>query len=371
MAQAAYLDYNATAPLRPQAAAAIADLLDGPHNPSSVHGFGQSARLVAETARRQIAGFLGADPAEIIFVSGGTEANNMALSGWQKLAISAVEHEAVRAARPDAHILPVDADGLVLLDGLADFLNQLSPSMRPDTLVSVMAANNETGVIQPLDEICRLSAEAGVAVHSDMIQLAGRAALDLASSGLSLASFSAHKLGGPTGIGALWVRGGRLPDPMGPLIRGGGQEQGRRSGTENLLGIAGFGAAALAAADGLAQVVDWQQWRDSTIERIATACPQTVLMGGGAARLANTICLGFPGWSSETAVIALDLAGFAVSAGAACSSGKMRPSHVLQAMGQTELADKSLRISFGWDSRAEELEKLADRLIDLYSKKSP
>ncbi len=369
MAEAAYLDYNATAPLRPEAAAAMSALLDGPHNPSSVHGFGRAARLVAETARRQIAEFLGADPAEIIFVSGGTEANNMALSGWQKLALSAVEHEAVRAARPDAHILPVDENGLVLLDGLAAFLDQLDPAMRPHTLVSVMGANNETGVIQPLEAVCQLCAEAGVAVHSDMIQLAGRAPLDLASSGLALASFSAHKLGGPTGIGALWVRGARLPEPVRPLIQGGGQEQGRRSGTENLLGIAGFGAAALAAADGLAQTPLWQGWRDRTTERILAGCPQAVLMSGGADRLANTICLGFPGWPSETAVIQLDLAGFAVSAGAACSSGKMRPSHVLQAMGQEALADKSLRISFGWNSRAEELEKLADRLIDLYSKK--
>ena len=369
MAEAAYLDYNATAPLRPEAAAAMSALLDGPHNPSSVHGFGRAARLVAETARRQIAGFLGADPAEIIFVSGGTEANNMALSGWQKLAVSAVEHEAVRAARPDAHILPVDENGLILLDGLAAFLDQLDPAMRPFALVSVMGANNETGVIQPLEAVCQLCANAGVAVHSDMVQLAGKAALDLASSGLALASVSAHKIGGPGGIGALWVRGARLPDPVRPLIQGGGQEQGRRSGTENLLGIAGFGAAAQAAADGLAQTARWQGWRDSMIERIATACPQAVLMGGGADRLANTICFGFPGWLSETAVIQLDLAGFAVSAGAACSSGKMRPSHVLQAMGQEVLADKSLRISFGWNSRAKELEKLADRLIDLYSKK--
>lgn len=369
MAQAAYLDYNATAPLRPQAAAAMSALLEGPHNPSSVHGFGRAARLVAETARRQIADFLGADPAEIIFVSGGTEANNMALSGWQKLAVSAVEHEAVKAARPDAHILPVDENGLILLDGLAAFLDQLDPEMRPSAMVSVMAANNETGVVQPLEAVCQLCAEAGVTVHSDMIQMAGRAPLDLASSGLHLASFSAHKLGGPTGVGALWVRGGRLPDPVRPLVRGGGQEQGRRSGTENLLGIAGFGAAAVAAADGLAQSALWQQWRDRTIERIATACPQAVLLSGGAERLANTICFGFPGWSSETAVIQLDLAGFAVSAGAACSSGKMRPSHVLQAMGQEALADKSLRISFGWNSRPDELEKLADRLIDLYSKK--
>ena len=236
-----YLDNNATTPLRPDAVSAMQLAMGPPSNPSSVHGYGRAARMIVEEARAEIAMLAGCRGADLVFTSGGTEANNLALSMFDTIITSAVEHDSVMQAAPDAKRIPVDSEGRVDLAALGEMLDSLDDAARPRTLVSVMTANNETGVIQPVDEIVALAKSAGVAVHSDMVQALGKQHLDFAGSGLDFASLSAHKIGGPAGVGALLVRPGRA---MTSLLRGGGQEQGRRSGTENVIGIAGFGGAA-------------------------------------------------------------------------------------------------------------------------------
>ena len=358
---AIYLDYNATAPLRPEAAEAMQAAMGPPSNPSSIHSYGRKARLAVEEARQQVAMLLGVRHADLVFTSGGTEANNMVLRGFETCIISEIEHDAVLAVRPDAIKLAVSADGVVLPETLETCLVNLSEVQRSSCLVSIMAANNETGVIQPLDALAKICAQYNVPMHSDMVQAAGKLPINPADIGLSFASLSAHKLGGPGGVGALWIKPGlTLPS----LLVGGGQEQGRRSGTENTLGIIGFGAAAEASAR--------QNWReievarDAAITVLAAEVPDIKVLGVGAPRLANTICLGLPKVRSETIVMALDLKGFAVSSGAACSSGKVQPSHVVIAMGETDLAGSIVRISAGWMTTPDELSQLAQTVIALY-----
>ena len=241
-------------------------------------------------------------------------------------------------------------------------LDSLDDADRPRTLVSVMTANNETGVIQPVDEIVALAKSAGVAVHSDMVQALGKQHLDFAGSGLDFASLSAHKIGGPAGVGALLVRPGRA---MTSLLRGGGQEQGRRSGTENVIGIAGFGGAAKAAFEDIAHYRAMAAWRDGLEARLASQRNDAVLFGAGADRLGNTSCLAIGERSSETMVMALDLAGVAVSAGAACSSGKVHESQVLKALEADVHAGCAIRISGGWNSGEADFERLAEVLVAL------
>lgn len=358
---AIYLDYNATAPLRPAAATAMQDAMGAPANPSSIHSFGRQARLKVEVARQQVADLLGVRHADLVFTSGGTEANNMVLQGYKYCVVSAIEHDGVLRVRPDAHRLPVSSAGQVLPEALEQYLSQQPPETLAKTLVCVMAANNETGVLQPIAELAEICKRYQVHIHSDMVQIAGKVGVNPAALGLDFATFSAHKLGGPTGVGALWIRAG-LTIPA--LLVGGGQEQGRRSGTENVIGIIGFGAASAVAAS-----YDWdevERIRDKTIAHIRSAAPQIILLGEGADRLPNTICLGLPGVKSETIVMALDLRGFAVSSGAACSSGKIQPSHVATAMGRADIAGSVLRISAGWDTRASEMQQLAETVVELY-----
>ncbi|MGC6452966.1 MAG: cysteine desulfurase family protein [Candidatus Puniceispirillaceae bacterium] len=357
-----YLDNNATAPLRPEAADAMRDAMGPPANPSSVHGYGRAARMLVETARADIAMLAGCRPADLVFTSGGTEANNLALSMFDKVITSAVEHDSVLRAVPDADVIGVDSEGRVDLQALRDMLAALDDDARPRTLVSVMMANNETGVIQPVDQIVRIAQEAGVAVHSDMVQMLGKQHLDFSGSGLDFASLSAHKIGGPAGVGALMVRPGRA---MTSLLRGGGQEQGRRSGTENVIGIAGFGGAAKAAFDDIAHYRRMAAWRDAMEEGLLGKRGDVTLFGAGAARIGNTCCLAIGERSSETMVMALDLAGVAVSAGAACSSGKVQESHVLKAMDAGANASRAIRISGGWNSRESDFERLAEVLVAL------
>ena len=317
-----YLDWNAGAPLRPEARAAMLAAMDLVGNPSSVHGEGRAARGLVERARLQVAEAFGADPAEVVFTSGATEAAALALAG-RDLAGSEVEHDCVAAwTRPS---LPVDAAGRVTVT---------------DPATSVLqAANSETGVVQELPP--------GLALV-DAAQVAGKAPFAFRWSGAAAALLSAHKLGGPKGVGALLLRDGAAC--AAPLLRGGGQESGRRAGTENLIGIAGFGAAAAAAARDLADGA-WDrvaELRDILESALELAAPATILVGKGGARLPNTICLATPGWKGETQVMQLDLDGFAVSAGSACSSGKVRPSRVLRAMGLDEAAAASaIRVSIG------------------------
>ena len=341
-----YLDWNATAPLRPEAAAAISAALARCGNPSSVHRWGRAARRCVERSREPIAALLGGvDPSNIIFVSGGTEANHLALrgAGYERVLVSAVEHHSVRDAVAGAETIPVDDDGVVVLGELD---RCLAADARP-ALVSVMLANNETGVIQPVAEIAVIAKKYGALVHCDAVQAAGKIPL-AAAGGADLVSLSAHKLGGPPGIGTLAVAG--RPD-LSPMFRGGGQERGRRAGTENLPGIAGFAAAAAEAADGMTGYERIRQLRDELEAGIAAVAPDAVVLGAGAPRLPNTSAIAMPGVPAETQVIALDLDGVMVSAGAACSSGKVGPSHVLAAMRvPPKIAASTIRVSLGWSS---------------------
>ena len=281
---ALYLDNNATAPLRPEAVTAMQQAMGPPSNPSSVHGFGRSARLIVEGAREEIAILVGSRAADIVFTSGGTESNNLVLSGFDHIITSAIEHDSVLHAAPGADIVRVDRDGLIDLDHLADCLDAVPDAMRAKTLVSVMMANNETGVIQPIESVVAMARDAGAAVHSDMVQMLGKTHLDFANSGLDYATISAHKIGGPAGVGALLVRpGNRLTS----LLRGGGQEQGRRSGTENFLGIAGFGAAARAAFDDVGLYHDMAGWRDAFEARMQKMRDDVAILAAGQTGLAT------------------------------------------------------------------------------------
>ncbi len=357
-----YFDNNATAPLRPEAMEAMQASMGPPSNPSSVHGYGRAARMAVEAARAEVAILAGCRGADVVFTSGGTEANNLALSAFDHVITSAVEHDSVLRAAPDATIIGVDAEGRIDLDQLRDVLKALPDETRPRTLVSVMYANNETGVIQPIAEMAALARAAGVATHSDMVQMLGKQHLDFAASGLDYASLSAHKIGGPTGVGALLVRPGLR---MTSLLRGGGQEQGRRSGTENFLGIVGFGAAAKAAFDDVAHYRAMAGWRDHLEACLIEGRNDVRLFGAAAERIPNTACLAVNAKSAETLVMALDLAGVAVSAGSACSSGKVHESHVLKAMGAGEDSARAIRISGGWNTGEADFERLAEVLLGL------
>ena len=359
---ALYLDNNATAPLRPEAGAAMQAAMGPPSNPSSVHGFGRAARLLVEGAREDIAMLAGCRAADIVFTSGGTEANNLVLSGFEHVITTTIEHDSVLHAAAQTTLVNVDADGRIDLDHLAACLAAVPDGRQAQTLLSVMMANNETGVIQPVDAVVEMARAAGIAVHSDMVQMLGKTHLDFAGSGLDYASISAHKIGGPTGIGAVLVRpGNRLKS----LLRGGGQEQGRRSGTENVLGIAGFGAAARAGFDDVGLFRQMAGWRDAFETQMRTMRDDVTIFGSGADRIANTSCIAVGEKPSEVMVMALDIAGIAVSAGAACSSGKVHESHVLKAMQAGTGASRAVRISGGWQSQAADFERLAEVLRDL------
>jgi cysteine desulfurase len=360
MRERIYLDWNATAPLRPEARAAMIAALDAFGNPSSVHHEGRAARRLIEQAREQVAALVGAEPRNVVFTSGGTEANMLALSpgletpenrtGFDRLVISAVEHASVRAgggfAAGQIEEIPVSADGVVDLATLERHLAALQRDGSRPPLVSIQAANNETGVIQPVEAAAALVHAAGGLLHVDAIQVAGRIPFDIGRSGADLATVSAHKLGGPQGVGALIRRSPALHFAA-PLLRGGGQERGVRAGTENVAGIAGFGAAAAAAAG--AMTADGERMRPlrDRLEAGLGGGP-TVVFGRNAGRLPNTSLFAAPGIRAETALINLDLDGFAVSSGSACSSGKVTASHVLAAMGVPgDLAAGAIRVSIG------------------------
>jgi cysteine desulfurase len=352
-----YLDHNATSLLRPVAFDAMVKALKLGGNPSSVHRTGRAARALIEAGRRQVAALVGALPAEIVFTSGGTEANNLALNGTGRRHVlaSAVEHDSVLKARA-CRTVPVDGNGVV---DLAALERMLAASPEP-ALVSVMFANNETGVLQPIAEVARLARQAGALVHCDAIQGAGKQPIDLHGLGVDYLSLSAHKFGGPTGVGALVVRAGA---PFETDRKGGGQESNRRAGTENVAGIAGFGAAAEAVRGGL----DVVKLRDRLEAELLKIAPGAKVYGDAAPRLGNTTCISMPGVKAETQVMALDLAGVCVSAGAACSSGKVSRSAVLTAMGiEPSQAETALRISCGWSTVSEDIDCLIAAWRDLY-----
>ena len=353
MNQRSYLDYNATAPLRPEVREAVIEALALYGNPSSVHAEGRAARAAIEVARVKVAKLVGARAEDVIFTSGGTEANALALAAQAGEAwhcyMSAVEHPSVlsggRLYRETTTTIPVTSQGVVDLDALASELETHRPGgWRP--LVSLMAANNETGAIQPVAEAAKIVHEAGGLLHSDAVQAAGRVPLDICALGWDMLSLSAHKIGGPKGVGALVLRERVHVEP---LLKGGGQERRRRAGTENASGIVGFGVVAELAAADLAKVPEIAKLRDDLEAGALASAPDAVVLSSRVPRLPNTTCLAVPGAKAETLVIGLDLAGVAVSSGSACSSGKVEASHVLRAMGVApELAQGAIRVSLGF-----------------------
>jgi cysteine desulfurase len=358
MTERAYLDWNATAPLRPAAREAVAAALALVGNPSSVHREGRAARALVEQARGDVAALVGADARNVVFTSGGTEANELALSPMtcDRLLVSAIEHPSVLAGgrfAPSAVTrIAVDADGIVDLVALEA---ELANSTR--ALVSLMAANNETGVVQPVTAAAEIVHRHGGVLHVDAVQAAGRMPIDINAMGADLVTLSAHKIGGPKGVGALIRRDETLH--LDPLIRGGGQERGIRAGTENVSGVAAFGAAAAATrADTAAECTRMHAQRGELEAGLKTATPQAVIFGSAVERLPNTTLVAIPGAKAETLVIAFDLDGVAVSSGAACSSGKVAPSHVLAAMGvEPSLARGAIRVSLGATTTEAEIER--------------
>lgn len=351
-----YLDWNATAPLRPEAVAAVAAALARTGNASSVHRWGRVARQEVERAREAVAALVETAPDAVVFVSGGSEANHLALigSGRARVLVSAIEHGSVLQAVPDAERIPVDRDGIL---DLAQLEQLLAADPRP-ALVSVMLANNETGAIQPVAEIARLARTHRALFHCDAVQAAGKLPLVASEIGADFLSLSAHKLGGPPGVGALVLGGAAEPAAM---IRGGGQERGRRAGSENLPGIAGFAAAARAARAGLGDYERVRTLRDRLEREALASAPQATVVGAGVKRLPNTSALALPGIGAETQVIALDLDGVMVSAGAACSSGKVGPSHVLEAMRTPpNIAMGTIRVSLGWTTTEADIAHFLD-----------
>ncbi|MFA6266921.1 MAG: cysteine desulfurase family protein [Pseudolabrys sp.] len=366
MSTRAYFDWNATAPLRAEARAAMLAALDVSAAASSVHTEGRAARALLERARAQVAALVGAEAKGVVFTSGATEANMLALTPdlavngapftCDRLFVSAIEHASVlsggRFPAGCVERLPVTSDGAV---DLAALRAAIARAQRP--LVSVMHANNETGVVQPIAEIARIVHDAGGILHVDAAQTAGRIDCGLAALGADMLTISSHKLGGPQGAGALVMRGAQ---PATAAIKGGGQERGLRAGTENVAAIAGFGAAAEAAAAARqADAVRMAALRDAFESRLKAETPDAVIFGAAIARLPNTSLVAVPGLKAETALIAFDLNGVAVSSGSACSSGKVAASHVLAAMGlEPALAAGAIRVSLGWTTTGSDLDLL-------------
>ena len=352
-----YLDWNATTPLRPEAREAMAAAWDHLGNPSSVHAEGRLARRLVEDARAAVSGAVGALPRNVVFTSGGTEANALALTPGlrraaglpvERLVVSAIEHASVLAGGrfPAAATgtLGVTRSGLVDLSRLRTLLES-----GPPALVSVMLANNETGAVQPVAEVAEIVHAAGGLLHVDAIQALGKITFDINTINADLVTLAAHKIGGPKGVGALVLAEGTAG--FEPLLRGGGQERGHRAGTENVAGIAGFGAAAKAAIAALDHEANRLERLRDRLESGLCQTPDAVVFAADAQRLPNTTLFTVPGLRAETAVIGFDLAGIAVSSGSACSSGKVQPSHVLEAMGVgPELAQGAVRLSLGWST---------------------
>lgn len=351
-----YLDHNATTCVRPKVIAAMCEVMAEPRNASSVHAPGRAAREMLETAREQVAALVGAEPRNVIFTSGGTEADNLALRGFGKrrLLVSAVEHGAVLAPSllidPEAEILLVDEHGRVNLDDLEAKLARIDGP----ALVSVMLANNETGVLEPVQEVAEIAHRHDALVHCDAVQGAGKIPIDIEKLGADALSLSGHKVGGPQGIGALVLRSDM---PVDAQVVGGGQERGRRSGTENVAGAVGFGIAAAEALAGLQDAAELAKLRDDLERRTAEIAPGRRVFGEGVPRLPNTSCLTMPGVKSQTQVMAFDLEGISISAGSACSSGKVAASHVLEAMEvPMDEAMTAIRVSLGWNTTAADVD---------------
>jgi cysteine desulfurase len=372
-----YLDWNATTPLRPEARQAMAAAWDVAGNPSSVHAEGRQARRLVEDARAAVAAAVGARPQDVVLTSGGTEANALALTPglrWgtgepvRRLLVSAIEHTSVlsggRFSPKTITAIAITGSGLVDVDHLRGLLAD-----GPPALVSVMLANNETGALQPVGEVADIVHEAGGLLHVDAIQAFGKIPFDIKAMKADLVTLSAHKIGGPKGVGALVLAD--EAQGLEPLLRGGGQELGRRAGTENVAGIAAFGAAVRVSMAALHGDAARLQALRERLEKGLQQTPGMIVFSEGTPRLPNTTLFTVPGLKAETAVIGFDLGGIAVSSGSACSSGKVQPSHVLAAMGfGRELAQGAVRLSLGWSTSEADIDlalqawrKLADALL--------
>ena len=353
MSERFYLDYNATAPLRPEVREAMIDALALTGNPSSVHAEGRAARAAIDAAREQVAALVGSRPEDVILTGGGTEANALALyprpgNDWNYF-VSAIEHPSVLAnVSAENRQIPVNSDGVVDLDWLAAALEETGENAgRP--FVSLMLANNETGAIQPVRRAAEIVHATGGVIHTDAVQAPGRIPLDINELGVDLLTLSAHKIGGPKGVGALVIRRGTAIEPM---LKGGGQEGRRRAGTENVAGIVGFGIAAEMAREYAGNARKLEDLRRQLEEGARSLVAETVVVSAAVPRLPNTSCIAVAGAKAETLVIGLDLEGVAVSAGSACSSGKVEASHVLTAMGlDPEIAAGAIRVSLGFSTR--------------------
>lgn len=358
-----YLDHNATTPATDAAKAAVFSAMDAPLNASSVHGFGREAKKRLDNARRQITAAVNAENYHVIFTASGTEANNLGVRGVEGVKevggvfVSAVEHVSILNAVPSAEKIRVDGNGVVDLGALASRIHAFHAS-HPSRVfhVSIQLANNETGVIQPIAEIARIVHEAGGILHCDAVQALGKIAVDVSVLNADMLTLSSHKIGGPLGAAALLVKPGI---ELKPLIIGGGQELGLRAGTENVPAIVGFGAA----ATGLKS-------QDSALrDYLEASLPEAVVFGYEAARLPNTSCIGMPDVKNETQLIHFDLEGIAVSAGSACSSGKVKLSHVLTAMGvKKELAETAIRVSLGAGTTKQEIDAFVKAWQSLYQR---
>lgn len=360
-----YLDYNASGLMRPAVADLMHSLILSPGNASSIHGYGRAARQHVETAREQVAALAGTHPNYVTFTSGATEANNAVLKHFagQRVLVSAIEHHSVLEAAPHAERIPVNADGLIDLGGFERLLDGDAPA-----LISIMLVNNETGVIQPMEELVRLARQRHPKVffHTDAVQAAGKISFELATLGVDYLSLSAHKLGGPQGVGALLCAPGSEPVPF---LHGGGQEKRQRAGTENVAGIAGFGLACDIVQQELPTYMKLSDLRDDLERRLTDVAPEAVIFGQAAARVANTSNIGLPGIAANTQLMNLDIEGIAVSSGSACSSGTVKPSHVLEAMNAgPHLTSSSLRISMGWDTKQDDINRLAEAWLKMYDR---
>ena len=368
---ATYLDFNAGSPAKPAVARAVAEAMAAGGNPSSVHRVGRLARATVDRARDKVAAMVGATGSQVIFTSGGTEANAQALSAARgqntgPVVVSSVEHPSVRegaaALTPSVIHAPVDRDGVLDLVVFEEIL-----ATNDCAAVSLMLANNETGVIQPVAEAVKLAHARGLKIHCDAAQAPGKISVDFQNLDVDFLTLAAHKISGPQGVGAVIVRDG---ETLPAMLRGGGQERGQRAGTENVPGIAGFGVAADLAEEDLARAPMLGAMRDAMEARLGQMARENLggltVFGGDVPRLPNTALFGVAGMASDTQVISLDLAGVAVSAGSACSSGKVHASHVLRAMGASDdLATSALRVSLGWSTEQSDVDRFVESWYEI------
>ncbi len=357
-----YLDYNATAPVWPQVIEGAGEAMKTLGNPSSIHAFGRQARNLIEEAREKIAFLVNAKPSQIIFTSGGTEANNLALNQGKggPLIVASIEHDSVLKAQTEIKLIDVDCEGVIRLE----HLNSLLAESAKESVISVMLANNEIGTVQPITEVTEMARNRGFSVHCDAIQALGKIDVDWQTLGVDLMSLSAHKIGGPQGAGALVIEEGT--DIL-PLLRGGGQERYRRAGSENVPGIVGFGIAADLVRENRIKMSNTAKLREKLENGLKSIAPDLRIYGSKADRLPNTSCFSMRGVEAEVQLIAFDLDGVMVSSGSACSSGKVTTSHVLSAMGVPDAeASTAIRVSFGWLNDVRDVEAFLAAWQKLY-----